>query len=72
MAAENCGQKILFLCNVKVTCKNNIGLFQKKSKWGLSIWNLQRYWRKNMWTFQGSLKNEVEFPGVFKKDSSGI
>ena len=26
----------------------------------------------SMWKFQGSIKKEVEFPGVFKKKLSGI
>ena len=47
------------------------GLFQKISKQGrgLRTWNFQRYWRKNIWKFQGSIKKEVEFPGVYKKKS---
>ena len=32
----------------------------------------QRYWRKIMWKFQGSIKKEVEFPGLFKNNSYGI
>ena len=32
----------------------------------------QRNWRKIMWKFQGSIKKEVEFPGMFKNNSYGI
>ena len=44
------------------------GLYQKKSKqWReLRTWNFQGYWRKSMQKFQGSIKKEVEFPGVYK------
>ena len=34
---------------------------------GLRTWNFQGYWRKSMWKFQGSIKREVEFRGLFKK-----
>ena len=45
------------------------GLFQKKSKQGeLRTWNFWGYLRKNMWKFQESIKEEVEFLGVFKKN----
>ena len=29
-------------------------------------------WRENMWKFQGSIKKEVEIPGVFKTNSCRI
>ena len=47
------------------------GLFQKKSKQGqgLRTWDFQGYWRRNMWKFQGSIKREVKFLGVYKKKS---
>ena len=38
----------------------------------LRTWNFQVYWRKNMRKFQGLIKKEVEFPGVFNKSSCGI
>ena len=42
------------------------GLIQKKSKQGgLRIWNFQGYQRNSMCNFQGLIKNEVEFPGIF-------
>ena len=28
--------------------------------------------KKSMWKFQGSIKKELEFPGVFLKSSCGI
>ena len=34
---------------------------------GLRTWNFQRYLRKNMWKFQGSIKKEVEFLGCSRK-----
>ena len=48
------------------------GLFQKKSKRGLTIWNFQGYQRNSMWNFQELIKNEVEFTRVTKKKSCGI
>ena len=39
---------------------------------GLRTWNFQEYWRKSMWKFQESIKKEVEFPRVFKKNPCGI
>ena len=47
------------------TCpERSIGLFQKK----IQIEGV----KYSMWKFQGSIKKEVEFPGVFKKKLSGI
>ena len=46
-----------------------IELFQKNSKQegGLRTWNfLGLYWKNIMWKFQGSIKKELEFPGVIK------
>ena len=37
---------------------------------GSRTWNLrnfQKYWRKSMWKFQGTIQKEVEFPRVMKK-----
>ena len=43
-----------------------MGYSRKNSKQGaLRIWNFQEYQRNSMWNFQGLIKNEVEFPGVF-------
>ena len=44
------------------------GLFKKKCNQGrgLSTWDFQGYWRKNMWKFQASIKKKVKFPGVCK------
>ena len=38
----------------------------------LRTWNFQRYCRKSMWKFQGSIIKEVEFTGAFMKNSRGI
>ena len=38
----------------------------------VGTWKFQRYWRKIMWKFQGSVQMDVEFPGVFKKNSCSI
>ena len=34
---------------------------------GLRTWNFQEHWRKKMRKFLGSIKKEVEFPGVFEE-----
>ena len=48
-----------------------IWLFQKKIQtWGLRTCNFKGYSRKSM--FQGSIKKEVEFPGLFKENSRGV
>ena len=38
----------------------------------LRTWNFQGYWKKSLWKFEGSIKKEMQFPGVFKKYSCGI
>ena len=48
-----------------------LGLFQNKPEqggWGQGVFRVL----KRMWKFQGSIKKEVKFPGVFKKNSCGI
>ena len=42
---------------------------KSKQRRGLRTWNFQRYWRKNIWKFQGSFKKEVEFSRMYKKKS---
>ena len=59
----------------KPNIAGGVGGWCMKLEWN---WNedmefpLQKYWRKSMWKFQRAIKKYVEFPGVFKKNSSGI
>ena len=46
-----------------------LGYSRKKGEEGLRIWNFQGYWRKSKCIFQGLIKNNVKFLGVFKKES---
>ena len=40
---------------------------QTEVGWG--HWNFRGYWWKSMWKFQGSIKKEVDYPGMFKTNS---
>ena len=61
-------------CSLPPFHEQGMGYSRKKSKYGLGIrkWNFQGYWRKSMWKFQRSIKKEVGFPGVFKKNSGNF
>ena len=48
-----------------------LGYF-RKSTGRVRTWNFQRYWTKSMLKFQGSIKQEVQFLGMLKKNSYGI
>ena len=43
---------------------------KKPNRGGLRKWKLQGYRRNSMWKFQGSIRKEVEYSGMFKKKSS--